>query len=114
MGGTDVTNEFVLAGVKYGILGVIALVAVLVKAFRDLTFLHNRTADPILQSLYWSLGGVLVAIVVAFMSVSFFGPTETMFYCILGLVGASGSFSMNRRPLLLRCKTAVSDFDTDR
>lgn len=99
MGATDVTNEFILAGVKYGILGVIALCGVLVTAFQVLRRAYEKTTDARLKSLFWALGSTIVATAVTFMSVSFFGPPKTMFYCILGLVGASQNFAENPQHL---------------
>lgn len=95
MSKTDVTNEFILMGVRYGILGVIALCGVLLRAFRDLVCIYEKNFDPILRSLCWSFGSVLVATVVVFMSVSFFGTPVKLFYCFLGFVGATHSFVEN-------------------
>ena len=97
MSRTDVTNEFILAGIRYGILGVIVLCGVLVQAFRDLAFVYKKNSDPILRSLCWSFGSMLVATAVAFMSVSFFGSPKTLFYCFLGLVGASHNWLSGRK-----------------
>ena len=90
---TDVTNEFILAGVKYGILGVAALVAVLVAAFSGLIRLLRSTRDSGLQSLAWALCTSLVAMIFAFMSVSIFGQMSSLFYCLLGMAGSAACFS---------------------
>lgn len=97
MSGTDITNEFILTGVRYGILGIIALCGVLVTAFQVLRRAYEKTTDARLKSLFWALGSTIVAIAVTFMSVSFFGPPKTLFYCFLGLVGASHSWSLERK-----------------
>ena len=89
MGKTDITNEFVLAGAKYGIIGVIALVGVLAAAFRGLIDSYKRSTDLRVKSLYWSLGCTLVSVVITWMSVSFFGQMMPLFYCILGMIGSS-------------------------
>jgi len=85
---TDITNEFVLAAVNYGILGVIGLCAIFASAIRMLVRLHNLSHEPVLKSWCWALGATLAAVIVAFMSSSFFGQTQTIFYCILGMVGS--------------------------
>ena len=89
MGKTDITNEFVLAGVKYGVAGVVALVGVLAAAFRALMDSYKWSTDLRVKSLYWSLGCTLVSVVITWMSVSFFGQVMPLFYCILGMIGSS-------------------------
>lgn len=92
-GKSDVNNEFLGAGVKYGILGIIVLCAVLVEAFRGLLRAGKKTQDIELKSLYWFLGSVLVGVIVAWQGVSFFGQMPSLFYSILGIIGSSFGFA---------------------
>lgn len=93
MSKTDITNEFIAKGVRYGILGIVVLCGVLTTAFRDLLYMHKRTQDPELRSLCWSLGSVLFSVIVTWMSISFFGQLEPLFYCILGMIGSSSNLT---------------------
>lgn len=95
MATTDVTNEFILNGVKYGILGIVVLSGVLTTAFRGLLRTYKETEDLEVKSLCWSLGCVLFSVIVAWMSVSFFGQLGPLFYCILGIIGSSFNFARN-------------------
>jgi hypothetical protein len=88
---TDVTNEYILSGVRYGILGVLALLAVLTEAFRRLAATHKRVTQPVSKSLCWVFGSMLFAVAVTWMSVSFFGQLMTLFYCCLGIIGSLSS-----------------------
>jgi O-antigen ligase len=88
---TDLNNEFLLAGVQYGILGLIALCVVLVAAFRGLVRAFRETTDEELHSLYWAMGSVLVGVIAIWQGVGFFGQMTTLFYSILGVIGASFS-----------------------
>jgi hypothetical protein len=88
MGFTDVTNQFILVGVRYGILGVIVLCLILVTAFRGLISTHRKVPDPIMKSLCWAFGSLLFSTVVCWMSVSFFGQLMPLFYCCLGMIGS--------------------------
>lgn len=92
---TDVTNEFILAGTRYGILGIIGLCAVVAQAFRDLASTHKKRAQPAMKSLCWAFGTLLFAVVVTWMSVSFFGQLATLFYCCLGMIGSLCSSNFN-------------------
>jgi len=88
MGITDVTNEYILNGVRYGILGVIAICAVLARAFQDLISTYRKQQHPVTKSLCWAFGSLLLSVTGAWMSVSFFGQLSTLFYCSLGMVGS--------------------------
>jgi hypothetical protein len=95
MGFTDVTNEFILAGVRYGILGIIALCLILVAAFRGLISTYRRLTNPAMKSLCWAFGSLLFSTVVCWMSVSFFGQLMPLFYCCLGMIGCISSPKFN-------------------
>jgi hypothetical protein len=97
---TDITNEYILRGVRYGILGVIALSVVLVQAFRGLAAAHKKVKLPIAKSLCWTFGSLLFAVVVTWMSVSFFGQLITLFYCCLGMIGSLSSPRFDWQPPL--------------
>ncbi len=86
---TDVTNMFVLNGVYYGILGVIALCVVLVVGLRIVIRLHNCSDNPQLKAWAWGLGSWFIIVIAGFSSVGFSGQVETLFYIILGMVGSS-------------------------
>ncbi len=90
---TDITNEFILMGVRYGIWGIIALCAVLVMAFRSLIATYNKLTHPHMKSLCWAFGSLLFSVIVTWLSVSFFGQLSTLFYCTLGMIS---SFSYKR------------------
>ena len=95
MGRTDVTNEYILNGVRYGILGVIALCAILAKSFRDLISTYRRLPHPAHKSLVWAFGSLLFSVAVAWMSVSFFGQLSTLVYCSIGMIGSLCSPGFN-------------------
>jgi hypothetical protein len=95
MAATDVTNEFILNGVRYGILGIVVLCGVLATALRSLFYAHRKAQNPEIQSLCWSLGSILVSVIVTWMSVSFFGQISTLFYCVLGIMGSSFNLVSN-------------------
>jgi hypothetical protein len=95
MGHSDITNEYILKGVRYGILGVIALCAVLAKAFKDLISTYRKQQHPVTKSLCWAFGSLLFSVAFAWMSVSFFGQLSTLVYCSLGMIGSLCSPNFN-------------------
>jgi hypothetical protein len=89
MSWTDITNHYVMAGIAYGVLGVIGLCSILAVSIGTLVKLHKSATSPPLASLYWALGVIVVSLVISFNSFTLFGQAETLFYCILGFVGSS-------------------------
>jgi len=85
---TDVTNEYILMGVRYGVFGMVALCLVLATAFRRIIFTYKRMTHPAMKSLCWAFGSFLFAVTVSWMSVSFFGQLTSLFYCTLGMIGS--------------------------
>jgi len=106
---TDMNNEFLLKGVKYGMLGVIALTAVLVGAYRGLAHGFKETKDKELRSLYWALGSTLTGVIVIWQGVSFFGQSTSLFYCVLGMVGSSFALTRPVRAEAGRVRIASTD-----
>lgn len=88
-GHTDITNEFLFTGVKYGVLGIIVLCCILGSAMRLVIFLHGFSKDPMVKSLAWALGSILVGITSAFLGVSIMGQMIFLFYFVLGMIGSS-------------------------
>jgi len=106
MGHTDVTNEYILAGVRYGIAGIIVLCGVLVVAFRSLISAYKKATHHSMKSLYWILGTILFSVTITWMSVSFFGQLMPLFYCVLGMIG---SISGICEPPRIRVKRVILD-----
>ncbi len=96
---TDITNEFILAGVRYGIWGIIALCGLLWSVFHGIYKSYHRTRNPRLRSFYWAAGSVLISITVTWISVSFFGQLIPLFYFIVGITAASFGFIPVRKQI---------------
>jgi hypothetical protein len=91
MGRTDLTNQYIGAGVRSGIWGFIVFCAMLVVAIKTLVNLHNSSSEPIMKSWAWALGSALVAMMISFMGILIFSQTNTLFYGFLGIVGCSSN-----------------------
>lgn len=102
MSWTDITNNYLVAGVKYGMLGVIALCGVLAVSISMLIRLHKSATLPLLRSWYWAMGSVIVALIISFNAFTLFGQATTLFYCILGFVGSSANVSLNSDRIQLK------------
>jgi hypothetical protein len=90
---TDVTNHFILDGIRYGIWGVIADSCMLAAAIQKLRLLHKNSNDRLVKSWAWALSTAVVGTIILCMSVSLFGQPITFLYIILGMVGSSYHFT---------------------
>ena len=86
---SDITNEYIMSGVKYGLAGVIVICYVLYASFKSLRAAYRKEVDPYLKSIYWSLGSLLTAVSIVWMSVSFFGQLTIILYICLGIIGSA-------------------------
>jgi len=102
MSWTDITNQYLIAGVKYGLLGVIALCGVLAVSISMLVRLHKSVTLPLLRSWYWAMGSSIVVLIISFNAFTLFGQATTLFYCILGFVGSSANVSLNSDRIQLK------------
>ena len=109
---TDVTNQYVLEGVRGGALTLGLFVAMLVAAFRRLGqfFFVPHGRDE--QILVWCLFVSLCGHCIAFLGVSYFGQIGVLWYLTLAMVGfVAESNTVHKRTLdrvSTREHTAVS------
>ena len=88
MGRTDACNQFIVTGIRFGVWGLVAFCSVLAVALRTVIFAHNSSQDPMMKSLAWALGSILISLMAAFFSVALMGQSVFLFYFVLGMVGA--------------------------
>jgi len=87
----DVTNHFVLEGVRGGFLTLVLFVAVIVIAFREVGRLWRTcTRSHYELALSWALGVSLFAHCMCFLGVAYFSQIYVVWYLTLGLIGSMG------------------------
>ncbi|MCK5173834.1 MAG: hypothetical protein KAR47_10615 [Planctomycetes bacterium] len=91
MSWTDICSMFVLSGVRYGILGVIAFCGIFICSLRNMVRLYNCTNNPELRAWAWALGCTLVVVMVASMQCGLRGQVSFLFFVILAMVGSSSN-----------------------
>jgi hypothetical protein len=92
---TDMVNHYLLILCRYGLVGFVPFMAVIVSAWRRLFKGFWLLKDDSDSWLVWCLGGAMVGLFGAFFTVSLFGPPTTIFFMLLGLCGAIGSIVGN-------------------
>ena len=88
----DCTHEFVLAGVKGGLLGLMLLIGILATSFRQVGVLL-RSARPEMSWAGFCIGASIVTHIVSFNGTAYFGQVFLIYYFTLGALQslASGS-----------------------
>jgi hypothetical protein len=97
----DTTNQYVAEGVSGGILTLAAFVTLLSLSFRGVALAARAGLSlgrrPRAHALWcWGIGAALTAHAVSFISVSYFGQMQVIFYLLLALIAAERSFAYRR------------------
>jgi hypothetical protein len=92
----DVTNHFVLQGLRGGILGLTLYLVMVTLAFRRVGYMIGHAERQRVQLVYaWAIGVAMFCHMVAQFAVSYFGQVVLVYY---GLLGAIGSLSVAAVP----------------
>ena len=85
----DVTNQYILEGVRGGLLSMLCFIAVVVRAFGEIGRLWRRwERDRRLLMMSWALGVSLFVHATVFLSVSYFGQIEYIWTLLLATIGS--------------------------
>ena len=86
---SDVTNQYILEGVRGGVWGMALFVAVIVMAFRAVgTALKNEPTRGGLFWLKWAVGATMFTHCMSFIGVSYFGQTTVSWFLTLALAAS--------------------------
>ena len=85
----DVTNQYVLEGVRGGLVALILFLAIIVLAFQGVGRVWRLCRhDPYRLALSWALGVSLFVHSMNFLGVSYFGQIHIAWYLVLGMIGS--------------------------
>lgn len=88
MSWTDVTNHYIIIAIQDGIWGLIAFCGVLLVSLVDIRKSYGNINNYKMKSWYWAMGSMIVVLIITFNSCAFFGQTNTLYYCALGITGS--------------------------
>jgi len=82
---SDVVNHYLVILCRYGLVGLVPFLAIIVAAIRRLVwvFAHNKFEPD--RWLIWCLSGAMFGILGAMNTVMLFGAPRTIFYIMVGL-----------------------------
>ena len=84
---TDITNDYLLTLSRFGMVGLIPFIAVVVQAFNMIIKSFQASMLDSDKWLIWCLAGALFGLLVSMFTVSLFGPPTTILYILLGICG---------------------------
>jgi hypothetical protein len=92
-GGADITNQYILAGIDGGLVGLILFVLIIIFCFKNIgmALRQSRTKAPSKEFFFWCLGSVLFAHVVTFFSVTYFDQMGTVWWAFIGIISSTTS-----------------------
>jgi hypothetical protein len=98
----DVTNQYVLEGVRGGILSLALFISIIVISFRDVGFLWRSARSKSLTMLAWALGVCLFIHCMNFLAVSYFGQITVIWYMLLAMIASLSSTAAELTPQFSR------------
>jgi len=91
----DVTNHFLLEGVRGGVVTMILFFAIIVIAFREVGRIWRvQTRQPYRLAQAWALGVSLFAHCMMFIGVSYFGQIIIIWYLLLAIIGSMSQLEL--------------------
>jgi hypothetical protein len=101
----DITNQYILEGVRGGFLTMCLFITVIVIAFREVGRLWRlQMRNPYRLAISWALGVSLFIHCINFIGVSYFGQIWILWYLLLAMIG---SLSVQAGPVSMS-KTRIS------
>ncbi|HML74985.1 MAG TPA: hypothetical protein PKB02_10880 [Anaerohalosphaeraceae bacterium] len=107
----DITNQYILEGIRGGLLTLVLFIAVIICAFQSVGHLWRQNQVPYRIAMSWALGVSLFVHCMSFIGVSYFGQIWILWYLLLAIIGSlsvQADFAMmpkNRMPFtVFECK----------
>jgi hypothetical protein len=99
-GAADLTNQFVVAGVRGGLVTLFIFIAIFVRCYRylGLAMQKVRGIAPDVEILLWALGASLYATIVNFFSVSYFDQVDVFWYLLLAMISSASFAILKEQP----------------
>ncbi|TVQ61649.1 MAG: hypothetical protein EA378_07840 [Phycisphaerales bacterium] len=106
----DITNQYILEGVRAGFISLALFVTIIVICFIELGRSVRATAWSGWRSaLIWGLGATMFAHVTSFFGISYFGQIVMLWYLTLGMIGSTYLASRREASARLRSMRTATD-----
>ena len=105
--GGDITNQFILQGIRGGLATMILFIGIVVVTFSAIgrTLRSMRADSRRAELLLWAIGATTFAHVISFMNVSYFDQNIVSWYLLLAMVATAFSVCVQKKTRLVQSKT---------
>jgi hypothetical protein len=110
--GGDITNQFILEGVRGGLITMILFIAIVVLCFSRVGHLlrESRFESKRSRLFLWAIGATLFSHVISFMNVSYFDQNVVNWFLTLAAVAAANSSRwQQKQPAIETSTTQTSE-----
>jgi O-antigen ligase len=101
---TDVVNHYLLILCRYGVMGLIPFIALIILAFNAIIKAFQMSILEEDRWLIWCLAGALFGLLVAMLTVSLFGPPISVLFILLGFCGGMPQIIKQTNYQQLQCR----------
>jgi hypothetical protein len=110
-GGADLTNQFVVEGVKSGLAAMVLFIWIIVRCFRAVGLAVEKTAEEFPESarMFWALGAALLTSVVNFFSVSYFDQIHVVWWLLLAAIASVTAVAAQGFPVVLDAMPQIAE-----
>ena len=85
----DITNQYILEGVRGGVITLVLFVMIITKCFKQIGIVRKIFINnPLMQKYIWSLGVLLFAHCITFISVSYFGQLVFFYNLLIAMISS--------------------------
>jgi hypothetical protein len=99
-GGADVTNEYIVLGIRSGLGAMILLIVLLISSYKllgkALAVLRTQPDSKVLERLYWGIGVVLAVHTFNWFGISYFDQTYVIWFMHLAAIGSLSQAAIDR------------------
>lgn len=98
----DITNQYLVAGLRGGLLSMILFIIIIVRCFVKLGSARGKIAAESRRTeiLLWAAGSVVFAHVVNFFSISYFDQMEVIWYMLVAIIAGVTAEILEARPAI--------------
>jgi hypothetical protein len=95
----DITNHYVMEGVKGGLLKLILFLVIITRSFKAIGWgIRGEWAEKPAKFFVWAMGVSLFAHCLSFLSIVYFDQTIVVWYWLLACITCVASLASERKP----------------
>jgi hypothetical protein len=107
----DITNQFILEGVRGGFITLVLFIIMLAAALKSILKMCLNETDNAKRFMMWSIFVMLLSHCISFLGVSYFGQITMLYYMSLSIVGLAIELETTNNYIVINQPEANSNFN---